>query len=75
MEASGVEPVLSIADWPEGLDVVERVGADARYLFAINGSDAGVAIPVRGRDLLTGRDWVESDFVDAGAVAVIRIAV
>jgi beta-galactosidase len=74
IEASGVEPVLALADRPDGLDVIERVGADARYLFAINSSDAAVKIPVRGYDLLTSRDWVESDFVEAGAVAVIRLA-
>ncbi|SHM57867.1 beta-galactosidase [Cryptosporangium aurantiacum] len=72
--SAGVKPVLPLSPWPDGLDVVERVGGDARYLFAINHSDAAIAVPVRGKDLLTGREWAETDTVGAGAVVVIRLA-
>ena len=74
LRLAGVEPVLSLAEWPAGLDVVERTGAEARYLFVVNGSDVAIAVPVNGQDLLTGRAWSETDEVGAGAVAVIRVA-
>ena len=74
LRVAGVEPVLPLAEWPAGLDVVKRSSGEAEYVFAINHSADAIAVPVRGQDLLTGRDWAQTDEVGAGGVAVIRIA-
>jgi beta-galactosidase len=72
LDAAGVEPVLAIKGRPAGLDVIERVGPDSRYLFVINHSEQAIQIPVEGHDLLTGSAWATGDRIEAGAVAVIR---
>ena len=74
LAAAGVEPVLPLSDWPAGLDVVQRIGTDFRYLFVINHSDDVVTVPVAGHDLLSGTIWSRTDQIGPGAVAVIRTA-
>jgi beta-galactosidase len=64
---AGVAP--AVAGLPAGVEAVRRAGPTASYLFLINHTDADVAAPVAGVDLLTGSP---AGTIFAGGVAVVR---
>ena len=66
---AGVHPAV---DGATGLDITVREADDTRYVFAVNHSDAPVALPVEGFELLTGAAWPTGQEVAAGSVAVVR---
>ncbi|GJF30816.1 beta-galactosidase [Kitasatospora sp. NE20-6] len=83
LDASGLDAVLALAcadaglparDLPRDVEVVERVGATGRYLFAVNhtGADARIPLPGGGTELLTGTPVDGHLDVPAGATRVVR---
>jgi beta-galactosidase len=83
LAADGLDAVLSHAsadaaiparDLPRDLEVVERVGQEGRYLFAINHTGEDVAVPVAGSgtELVTGDSVTGHVRVPAGEVRVVR---
>ncbi|PRY58353.1 beta-galactosidase [Glycomyces artemisiae] len=61
------------SDTPEGLELVRRRHDDGTtYLFAINHTDTPQLVQASGHNLLTGKDWTESDQLAPGETAVIR---
>jgi beta-galactosidase len=80
-ERAGLDAVLDLlvpaaglpaAAVAQGLEVVRRVGPDARYLFVINHADVDASLPAHGVDLLTGSRHDGALTVAAGGVAVLR---
>lgn len=82
LAADGLDTVLSQAtedtelparDLPRDVEVVERVGSEGRYLFAINHTDEDATIPVaeQGTELLTGESATGQIRVPAGEVRVV----
>jgi beta-galactosidase len=67
LAAAAVQPV--VADLPDGVEAVRRVGANARYLFLMNHTSDEVTVTVEGTDLLTG-DALAA--LAPGGVAVVR---
>lgn len=63
---------LTPAALPAGLETVTRHGDDADYVVLVNHSDAALAAPVAGTDLLTGNASDHETVVAAGGVAVVR---
>jgi beta-galactosidase len=63
---------LAPAALPAGLETVTRHGSDADYVVLVNHSDAALAAPVAGTDLLTGITSDDETVVAAGGVAVVR---
>ncbi|WP_329071608.1 beta-galactosidase [Streptomyces sp. NBC_01429] len=63
------------AELPRDVEVVRRGGEHGEYLFAINHSDtdAKVALPAHGTELLTGERAAGRLGVPAGAVRVVRL--
>ena len=60
---------------PDTLELVQRKSADgARYLFAINHSDADTSLPAAGLDLLTGEEHASGAVISAGSVKVLKLA-
>lgn len=77
----GLDAVLHLADTagarrgvPRDVELVERVGAEGRYLFAINhtGSDVAVSLAEPGTELLTGERAAHRVHVPAGEVRVVH---
>jgi beta-galactosidase GanA len=68
---TGVERLPGASDLVE---VTRRVGDDASWLFVINHGDEQAEVPVRGVELVTGRDVAGDLLVPAGGVAVVREA-
>jgi beta-galactosidase len=66
------ERSIEIATMKPGLEVVTRVGADARYTFLINHSETESTFPLTGSDLLTGESFDREIAVPPGTVRVIR---
>jgi len=67
-----VDAGLTPAGLPAGLETVTRHGSDADYVVLVNHSDAALAAPVAGTDLLTGAATGHETVVAAGGVAVVR---
>jgi beta-galactosidase len=65
---------LTSRDLPLDVEVVERVGTDGRYVFAINHTGEDVTVPVTepGTELLTGQDTNGHVHVPAGGVRVVH---
>ena len=68
---SGVTAVL---DAPDGVEVMQRTGPDARYLFVLNHGEDAAEIPCSGTDLLGGEPVAGVLTLRPGGVAVIREA-
>lgn len=66
------ERSIKIATMKPGLEVVTRVGADARYTFLINHSETESTFQLTGSDLLTGEYFDGEIAVPPGKVRVIR---
>ncbi|MBE8519288.1 beta-galactosidase [Amycolatopsis sp. H6(2020)] len=64
---------LPARDLPRDVEVVERVGEEARYLFVVNHTSEDASIPVgeRAVELLTEETHAGSVRVPAGAVRVV----
>lgn len=66
---SGVVPVAEV---PEGVEAVERVGVGGHFLFAINHGHDEAVVPVSGIDLLTGSQ-ADSLLLAGGGCAVVQL--
>jgi beta-galactosidase len=66
------ERSIATAATKPGLEVVTRIGSDARYTFLINHSETDLTFPLTGSDLLTGEDFDREIAIPAGKVRVIR---
>ena len=70
LAAASVAP--SVAGLPRGVEAVRRRSPDTSYVFLLNHTDADVAVPVSGTDLLTGVAAVNELVLPAGGSAVVR---
>jgi beta-galactosidase len=70
LSEAGIEPVRS--GLPPGVEVVQRVGDDASWLFIINHTPSSCDVPASGVDLVSGTPVHDSITVAPGAIAVIR---
>jgi len=70
LQGAGVEPVVGAL--PVRVEVVQRSGPDADYLFVMNHGDEPAVVPVAGIDLLSGELWSSTTSLAGGDVAVIR---
>ncbi|MFK4084993.1 beta-galactosidase [Kribbella sp. NPDC020789] len=72
LEAAGA---LTSSGLPRDVELVERIGADGRYLFAINHTTGSVAIPLTGpgTELLTGARVARTLELPAGAARVVAL--
>ena len=66
------ERSIEIAATKPGLEIVTRIGPDARYTFLINHSETASTFPLTGSDLLTGEFFGREIAIPAGKVRVIR---
>jgi hypothetical protein len=66
------ERSIATAATRPGLEVVTRIGSDARYTFLINHSETDLTFPLTGSDLLTGEHFDREIAIPAGKVRVIR---
>jgi len=73
MARVGVAPVLAGAA-ELGVEAIVRRGAAADYLFLLHHGEGAVGVSGRGTELLTSVDLEGGTVLDAGGVAVIRVA-
>ena len=66
---AGVEPPVAA---PRGVELVQRTGGGRSYLFALNHTEAEVALAVSGRDLVADADTGGNLRLAPGGVAVVR---
>ncbi len=66
------ERSIATAAMRPGLEVVTRIGSDARYTFLINHSETDLTFPLTGSDLLTGEHFDREIAIPARKVRVIR---
>jgi beta-galactosidase len=58
-------------EYPDGVEVIRRVGPNACYLVAINHTDREVTVPAAGQELLTDTACAGELAVPAGQVRVV----
>ena len=63
---------LAASELPDDVEVVRRHGADADYLVAVNHTEAAVAVPADGTELLSGEPVAGTVKVPAGGAVVVR---
>ena len=71
LQAASAEAGIVARDLPRDVEVVEREGADGRYLFAINHTEETEMIPAAGTELLTGAAVDGHLTLPAGVVRVV----
>jgi beta-galactosidase len=66
------EAGIEVPDLPGGVEVVRRRAGETTWTVLLNHGDAEVAVPIDGRNVLTGEEVTGSLALAAGARAVIR---